>query len=65
MQADSLDDYWDFQSSISGPIATLLASLSPHERDAIRAAFIAAAEPYRVSDGYRLPFCAVVLHATR
>jgi SAM-dependent methyltransferase len=65
MQADSLDDYWGFQSSISGPVATLLATLSQDERDAIRGAFNAAAEPYRVSDGYRLPFCAVVLHATR
>ena len=65
MQADSLDDYWDFQSSISGPVATLLATLSLDERDAIRAAFKSAAEPYRASDGYRLPFCAVVLHATR
>lgn len=63
MQADSLDDYWDFQTSISG-ITRLLDALPLGERDAIRAAFHAAAEPHRVDDGYRLPFCALVLHAT-
>ena len=39
MQADSPDDYWDFQSSISGPVATLLAALSPDERATIRTTF--------------------------
>jgi ubiquinone/menaquinone biosynthesis C-methylase UbiE len=65
MQTDSLADYWSFQTSISGPVATLLATLSADERDAVRAAFHAAAKPYRAGDGYRLPYCAVILHASR
>lgn len=65
MQADSLEDYWSFQTSISGLVATLLATLSADERDAVRAAFHAAAKPYRAGDGYRLPYCAVILHASR
>jgi ubiquinone/menaquinone biosynthesis C-methylase UbiE len=65
MQAQSPDDYWDFQSSISGPVATLLAALSPDERATIRTAFHAATEPYCAADGCRLPFCALVLHSTR
>ncbi|HTZ23131.1 MAG TPA: methyltransferase domain-containing protein [Streptosporangiaceae bacterium] len=65
MQADSLQDYWSFQTSISGPVATLLATLSADERDAVRVAFHAAAKPYRTGDGYRLPYCAVIFHASR
>jgi SAM-dependent methyltransferase len=65
MQADSLQDYWSFQTSISGPVAALLASLSADEQDAVRAAFRAAAKPYRAGDGYQLPYCAVILHASR
>jgi ubiquinone/menaquinone biosynthesis C-methylase UbiE len=65
MQADSLDDYWNFQSSISGPVATVLAGLSSNEQDAVQAAFHKATEPYRVGDGYRLPYSAVILHARR
>jgi ubiquinone/menaquinone biosynthesis C-methylase UbiE len=65
MHADSLADYWSFQTSISGPVATLLATLSADERDAVQAAFHAAAKPYRAGDGYRLPYCAVILHASR
>jgi ubiquinone/menaquinone biosynthesis C-methylase UbiE len=65
MRTDSIDDYWDFQISISSPIAVLLASLTPEERDAIQAAFRSAAEPYRTGGGYELPFRAVIVHATR
>lgn len=65
MEADSLDDYWNFQSSISGPITTLLAVLPPDEQAAIRADFRSAAQPYRAGDRYRLPNCALVVHAKR
>lgn len=65
MQADSLQDYWSFQTSISGPVAALLASLSADEQDAVRTAFHAAAKPYRAGDGYQLPYCAVILHTSR
>jgi hypothetical protein len=65
MQAHDIDDYWDFQASISGPIAVLLADLPADEHDAIRAAFRSTAEPYRRGAGYELSFRAVIVHATR
>jgi hypothetical protein len=65
MRANDIDDYWDFQTSISGPIAVLLAGLPLDEHDAIRAAFRSSAEPYRRGAGYELPFRAVIVHATR
>jgi hypothetical protein len=65
MRAEDIDDYWDFQASISGPIAVLLAGLSSDEHEAIRAALRSTAEPYRRGAGYELPFRAVIVHATR
>lgn len=64
MASDSLDDYWEYQSSISGPVAILLATLSADERSSLRAAFREAAEPFRSRAGYRLPFCSLLVHAT-
>ena len=65
MRTDNIDDYWDFQSSISGPITVLRDGLPWNERDAVRAAFRSAAEPFRMGVGYELPFEAVIVHATR
>jgi ubiquinone/menaquinone biosynthesis C-methylase UbiE len=65
MQVDDIDDYWQFQSSISGPIAVLLAGLSSSERDVVQTAFRSNAEPYRRAGGYELPYCAIIASATR
>jgi ubiquinone/menaquinone biosynthesis C-methylase UbiE len=65
MRADNVDDYWDYQTSISGPIAVLLASLPSDERHAAQSAFRSIAEPYRTGAGLELPFQALLVHATR
>ena len=65
MRVDRLDDYWDFQISISGPIAAVLATLSTDEHNLVRGAFRAAAETYGADFGYQLPFRAIIVHATR
>jgi ubiquinone/menaquinone biosynthesis C-methylase UbiE len=65
MRVDDIDDYWDFQASISGPIAILLAGLTSDERAAVRAAFRSNAEPYRRDGGYELPFRTVIVNAAR
>jgi ubiquinone/menaquinone biosynthesis C-methylase UbiE len=64
MRAHSLEDYWDFQTSISGPIGALVADLSPDEAGALQAIFRSAVEPYRTGVAYELPFRAVIVHAT-
>jgi SAM-dependent methyltransferase len=64
MHVDDPGDYWEFQTSISG-LATLVTALPPDEQDALRTAFVVAAQPFRANDDYRLPYCAVVLHAMR
>jgi hypothetical protein len=61
MEIHDLDDYWGYQTSISG----LVPTAPPDEQDALRATFRSVAEPYRTADGYQLPYSAVILHATR
>jgi ubiquinone/menaquinone biosynthesis C-methylase UbiE len=65
MLVDDIDDYWDFQASISGPIAVLLAGLSSDEREAVRAAFRLSAAPYLRGAGYELPFRAIIVSGVR
>jgi len=65
MRVDDIDDYWDFQASISGPIADLLAGLTSDEGAAVRAAFRSNAEPYRRGGVYELPFRMVIVNAVR
>jgi SAM-dependent methyltransferase len=61
MAVHDLDDYWDYQTSISG----LVATLPPDEQDDLRTTFRSVAQPHRTADGYKLPYCALVLHARR
>lgn len=65
MRVDDLEDYWNFQTSISGPIAVLLSGLTSDEHDEVRAAFRLTAEPYVRGTGYELPFRAVIVNAAR
>ena len=59
----SVDDYWDVQSSIGGPIAALVASLSDDERAAIKATLETMVAPFRSDDGYELPSLAIGISA--
>jgi ubiquinone/menaquinone biosynthesis C-methylase UbiE len=61
---DDLDDYWTFQSSISGRFAILLASLTEDERQEIREHFGELARPYESKGRYDLPNCVVAISAS-
>ena len=63
LRYDSLDDYWDVQSSISGPLAVVVASLSDDERAAIKATLEPMAAPFQSGDGYEFPTLAVGISA--
>jgi SAM-dependent methyltransferase len=60
---DDLDDYWSFQSSISGRFALLLATLTEDERREIRHQFAELARPYTSNGRYELPNCVVAVSA--
>lgn len=60
---DRLDDYWNFQSSISGRFAHLLATLTEQQRGEVRAHFAELASPYESDGSYELPGCVVAVAA--
>ncbi len=60
---DDVDGYWNLQSEVAGPVAVLLASLSPDEVDEIRTALEPAVEPFRSNGGLAMPSLAVVVSA--
>ena len=64
MRFATSDDYWDMQTAIAGPLATLMASVSDEQRDAIRASLEPTLEPYRSEKGFELPWAAVGVSAT-
>lgn len=56
---ESVDDYWDFQSAVSGPIATVVAPLPNDEIAAIRAGLEPQLAPFRSGSGYEIPSLAI------
>jgi hypothetical protein len=65
MAGETFDEYWEIQTSLAGPVARLLETLSAQQIDAVRASAAAGAEPYRTPSGYRLPYTANVVAARR
>jgi hypothetical protein len=63
MSFDDLDDYWSFQSSISGRFAVLLATLTEEQRQEIREHFAELARPHESKGRYDLPSCVVAVSA--
>lgn len=47
----SLDEYWDVQTAIAGPLSGIIRSLSAEEQTAIKATLEPMIEPYRAADG--------------
>jgi SAM-dependent methyltransferase len=64
MRYESIDDYWEFQSAVSGPIALLLASLSSDEIGAIRSQLDPTLAPFHAGSAYEMPSLAVAASAT-
>ena len=59
MTYENVDHYWNVQSSVSGPLAVLIASLPADEVDAIKAALEPGLAPFHSKDGLNLPSMAV------
>lgn len=60
----SLDDYWQMQSAVGGPIAVLLATLSEDERVAIKATLATMIESFEHSGACDLPWVAIGVTAS-
>jgi ubiquinone/menaquinone biosynthesis C-methylase UbiE len=63
MRYENIDHYWNVQSSVSGPVAVLIASLPADEVDVIKAALDPALAPFHSKDGLNLPSMAVGVSA--
>jgi ubiquinone/menaquinone biosynthesis C-methylase UbiE len=59
----SLDDYWSFQTSISGRFAVLLGTLTQDQRQDVRSRFEELAKPYGSDGHYELPSSVIVASA--
>ena len=60
---EGFDHYWDVQSTVSGPFAFLIASLSVDEVDAIKATLEPLLAPFQSEDGYDFPSLAMGVSA--
>jgi len=61
---DDIDDYWNLQTEVSGPIALFISSLPQDSVQTIRATLEPMLEPFEVGDGYELPTLAIAVAAT-
>jgi ubiquinone/menaquinone biosynthesis C-methylase UbiE len=64
MRFKDVDHFWNVQSSVSGPLAVLIASLPADEVDAIKAALEPEVAPFQSAEGLSLPSLAVVVSAS-
>jgi len=49
-----VDDHWDFQMAVAGPVADMAAAVDADELAEVKQALAAAMEPHRSGDGYAL-----------
>src|SRR5205814_7125468 len=63
MRYASLDDYWDMQTAIAGPVSGIVRSLTDDEQLAIKTSLETMVAPYRSGDGYDFPSLAVGISA--
>jgi len=64
MHYETLDDYWEMQTAIGGPLAALAAALPREEEAAIKATLAAIAGPFERGGAYDMPCVAVGVAAT-
>jgi SAM-dependent methyltransferase len=58
------DQYWDVQSSVSGPIALLVSSLAAEDVEAIRSTLEGRVASFRTGEGLVIPWHAVAVAAS-
>jgi ubiquinone/menaquinone biosynthesis C-methylase UbiE len=59
MRFEGPDDYWTMSTSVSGPVAEFVASLSQGQVDAIRRTLDPSLAPFEVDGGLELPWLSV------
>jgi hypothetical protein len=60
LRADSFDEWWDRTKALAGPLARILASLSPDVVEAIRRRARQLTDPYRNGEALELPGVALL-----
>jgi ubiquinone/menaquinone biosynthesis C-methylase UbiE len=60
MSFESIDDYWQFNVAVAGPVAELVASLNSEQLRAIRATLDPSLAPFERDGGLELPWLSVV-----
>ena len=63
MEYPSFDEYWDTNTSVAGPLAQMLETLSDDEVMAIRDVAQQMIEPHRVGSAYELPYAVTAVRA--
>jgi len=63
MRYDSVEDYWAMQTSLSGPVPALIASLAAAEVDSVRATLEPMLEPFQSGDTFAVPSLVVAVKA--
>jgi ubiquinone/menaquinone biosynthesis C-methylase UbiE len=63
MEYPSFDEYWDTNTSVAGPLAQMLRTLSPDQVEAIRDTTQQLVEPHRVASVYKVPYTVMAVRA--
>ena len=64
MEFADIEDYFSLQSSVAGPIASLVASLTNAQRETITASLGPILEPFRAGSSYQIPYLAIAVGAS-
>jgi ubiquinone/menaquinone biosynthesis C-methylase UbiE len=65
MRFENPDDYWTYNTSVAGPLAELVATLSSEQLRAVRTTLDASLAPFERDGGLELPWLSVVTSASR
>jgi ubiquinone/menaquinone biosynthesis C-methylase UbiE len=64
MTVVDVDDYWDTQSSLAGPVKVTVDQLTDDERSTVRATLVETMTPFEADGGFALPFQLVAVRAS-
>jgi ubiquinone/menaquinone biosynthesis C-methylase UbiE len=64
MAVADLDDYWDVQTSLAGPVKATVERLTDDERATVRETLAGTIAPFESDDGFALPFQLVAVRAS-
>ena len=64
MTVVDVDDYWDTQSALAGPVKATVERLTAHERPTVRATLVEMITPFEIEGGFALPSQLVAVRAS-